>query len=384
MTLALGILAGCSGIAGTPTSTSNQPTPSKAELSQLGDRMFPFVAQNGHYIECTHSAIQPGSSNTRFDYRACPLTDLLRVRLTREQVVLVDAQNPSKTREIQVHPAPGGGRVRVRLFTERTATTIKVDLVVRRQGVSWLVDDIDRKGGLDVDPGPAPLPLEKVTETNRKNALTDAASTAPTPSPAPLTASKLLQVPAYRQALELTCEEAALRMALAWENLAVTEQQVLDFIGIDTARASTDEAGNLHWGDPYVHFVGNPNGSQVSLTGYGTYYRTIASAAGHFGGNVLRQGQAVPPSVLYDQILRGHPAVVWVTYHWATPARGDYIAFDGQPIPYAGPVEHAVTLVGVRPDSVWINNPLTGLERISKPVFEVAYHVYGDMAVIVD
>jgi hypothetical protein len=61
-----------------------------------------------------------------------------------------------------------------------------------------------------------------------------------------------------------------------------------------------------------------------------------------------------------------------------------YVAFDSRPIPYAGLVEHAVTLVGVRQDSVWINNPLTGLERISKPVFEAAYGVYADMAVVFD
>jgi uncharacterized protein YvpB len=380
LTLALGILVGC----GAPSSSaSGQPTPSGAELSQLGDRMFPFAAQSGGYVECALRSAPASGGSGALDHRACPLTDSLRLRLTREQVLLVGNRSPSKSRDLQVHPAPGGGRIRVRLYTERSPGTIHVDLVVRRQGASWLVDDIDRKGGLDVDPGPAPLPLEKLAESNRQAPVGVAPSPA-LPSPVPSSTSKLLKVPAYRQAMELSCEEAALRMALAWENIAVTDQQVLDFIGIDTATATTDTSGNLRWGDPYVRFVGDPNGSQVSLTGYGTYYPTIGGAASHFGGNVLRQGQAIPPSVLYDQVLHAHPSVVWVTYQWATPTRNDYVAFDGRPIPYAGPVEHAVTLVGVRPDSVWVNNPLTGLERISKPVFEAAYHVFGDMAVVLD
>jgi uncharacterized protein YvpB len=380
--LALGIVAGCSGVA-TPSPTSSQPTPSAAELSELGARLFPFTSQYGYYVECTLTNIPTGSGVTEFDYAACPVTAPLRVRLTREQILLGGTRNPWKTRDLKLHPAPGGGRIRVLLSTGPTATTVKVDLRVRRQGTSWLVDAIDRKGGLDIDPGPAPLPLERVPETSRQPAFGAGTPIPALPSPAPLT-SKLLKIPAYQQAMELSCEEAALRMGLAWENIAVTDQQVLDFIGIDRAAATTDDAGNLHWGDPYAHFVGNPNGSQVSLTGYGTYYPTIGAAAIHFGGRVLRQGQAIPASILYEQVLLGHPAVVWVTYQWARPSPSYYVAFDGRPIPYAGPAEHAVTLLGVRPDSVWVNNPLTGLERISKPVFEVAYGVYGDMAVVLD
>jgi hypothetical protein len=53
--------------------------------------------------------------------------------------------------------------------------------------------------------------------------------------------TEALKVPAYQQAMELTCEEAALRMGLAWENIAVTDQQILDFIGIDATTATTDD-----------------------------------------------------------------------------------------------------------------------------------------------
>ena len=90
--------------------------------------------------------------------------------------------------------------------------------------------------------------------------------------------SRQLAVPVYHQAYTLSCEEAALRMALAYEGIAVTDTQVLATIGVDWSAAYYDSSG-LRWGDPYTAFVGNPSGSEVAMTGYGTYYPTIEHAA---------------------------------------------------------------------------------------------------------
>jgi uncharacterized protein YvpB len=100
------------------------------------------------------------------------------------------------------------------------------------------------------------------------------------------------------------------------------------------------------------------------------------------GGHVLRSGQNILPAELYNAVLTGHPAVVWVTYHWVRLARKDYVAFDGRTVTYAGPGEHAVTVVGVQPNRVLINNPSTGVEWIDKPTFEAVYAIYDHMAVI--
>jgi len=51
-------------------------------------------------------------------------------------------------------------------------------------------------------------------------------------------------------------------------------------------------------------------------------------------------------------------------------------------VTYAGPGEHAVTIVGVQPTRVLINNPSTGVEWIDKPTFEAIYAIYDHMAVI--
>jgi uncharacterized protein YvpB len=209
-----------------------------------------------------------------------------------------------------------------------------------------------------------------------------AASPTPTPTPTPVT-SRQLPVPVYYQAYTLSCEEAALRMALAHEGIAVTDAQVLAIIGVDWSAAYYDGSG-LRWGDPYTAFVGNPGGSEVAMTGYGTYYPNIARAASALGGTVLRAGEAISPADLYAAVLDGHPVVAWVTYQWVTAQRSDYVAFDGRTIPYAGPVEHAIAVVGVTPTTVTVNDPDFGQYAVSRTVFESSYATYNQMAVVIN
>ena len=197
------------------------------------------------------------------------------------------------------------------------------------------------------------------------------------------TAQFVPNVPSFYQAYPLSCEASSLRMALAKEGIAASDQQILSLTPTD-ARAATFTGGSMQWGDPYASYVGDVSGSEAALTGYGTYYPTIAGVATRLGGRVLRAGEGVSPSELYAAIQAGHPAVAWVTYEWVAATRQDYVAFDGRRIPFAGPVEHAVTVVGVSPDSVFVNNPITGQEWVSRSAFEAAYGTYNDMAVILD
>ena len=202
---------------------------------------------------------------------------------------------------------------------------------------------------------------------------TVAATTAPT--------SRTLDVPVYYQAYTLSCEEAALRMALASEGIYVTDTQVLAIIGSDPTGAYWDASG-LRWGDPYATFVGSVSGSETALTGYGTYYPNIARAASALGGTVLASGEDISAQAVYDYILAGHPVVAWVTYQWVNAQRADYTAYDGRVIPYAGPVEHAVTVVGVTATEVIINDPDFGRTVVSKSLFESSYATYNHMAVV--
>jgi uncharacterized protein YvpB len=354
---------------GQPSASPTPPAATAQQLTDLGAQVFPYIAKYQIYTTCINvkenGAAPPGGP----DYSACPITDALRARLQATQANFCPCdQNPSTTREIKVTPRPGGGLIIVLLYVGQ----IKVEMVAVNKSGTLLVSDLPAKGDvenntstpIDFDPKPTPTPTAPPL------------ATAP-----PGTSSRVLKVPWYPQAYVLSCESASLRMALAYEGIATTDKAVLDIIGSDLRGPVFDSTG-MHWGDPFATFVGNVSGSEIALTGYGTYYPTIEHAATKLGGRVLRSGQNILPAEVYDAVLNGHPVVAWVTYHWVRLTRKDYVAFDGKTVTYAGPGEHAVTVVGVQPTRVLINNPATGVEWISKATFEAIYAIYDHMAVI--
>jgi uncharacterized protein YvpB len=188
-------------------------------------------------------------------------------------------------------------------------------------------------------------------------------------------------VPYHHQDYELSCEEASLQMAIAHQGVYVSQGQELADIGIDW-RAGYYSGGTLRWGDPYQRFVGNPSGSEVALTGYGTYFSTISGLSGRYGANVLRNGEGVAPVEVYRAVLQNHPVVTWVSFDWAYHSPGAWLTFDGRWVQYEGPVEHTVTVVGVSGDSVYVFNPWFGPQWVSKATFEAGYATYHQMAVV--
>jgi uncharacterized protein YvpB len=359
--VSVGVLAACGGLPAAGASpTSTAPIPSVAALEAVGGQVFPKDPQHPYYVECVNlpeKGVAPPSGN---DYSACPLTDRMRARLVQKQTHLCPCEvNPSATREINAQPRPDGGRLNVLLYEGHA----QIELIVVSVGGKLLINDQPAKGSFE----------------------TGADSFADTPPPtifAPsASGSRVLNVPWYHQAFELSCESAALRMALAYEGIATTDDAVLAIVGADLRPADWVN-GALHWGDPYVSFVGNVRGSELALTGYGMYYPTVVKAATQLGGHVLAQGEGITPTQVYEAVLAGHPVVTWVTYRWVILRRQDYVAFDSRTIPYAGPGEHAVTVVGVDSTRVLINNPWSGQEWISKPLFERVYATYNQMAVV--
>lgn len=363
---AVGAAGGSAAPSATAVATPMPTRPSVADLTAVGEQLFPLIAQYGYYAECINYPEHGAADVTRGnDYSACPLTDAMRARLQQTQAHLCPCeQNPSTTREITAVPRPGGGLLTVKLYSG----LITVELVVVSQSGRLLVSDEPAKGTFESTPivfqdkpTPTPTPVR--------------------PTAQPGSNTRILNVPWYHQAFELSCEEASLRMALAYEGIATTDSAVLQIIGSDLRPAYVDSTG-LHWGDPFATFVGNVNGSEIALTGYGTYYPTIAHAAAVLGGHVLRAGQGIAAADIYQAVLNGHPVVTWVTYRWVRLHRQDYVAFDGRTVTYAGPGEHAVVVVGVTPTRVLINNPWSGPEWISKSVFEPVYATYDNMAVV--
>jgi uncharacterized protein YvpB len=212
-------------------------------------------------------------------------------------------------------------------------------------------------------------------------------ASAPAPPPTPAPTHRVLAVKIDYQDHALSCEAAALKMALAYEGITVDELTLMRYMSLDLRPAGFDSHGHLiAWGDPAKAYVGNPDGVIQSYTGYGVYDTPLARAAIRAGAHVVRfgsglYGTGIPPSAIYQAVLEGHPVVAWIsnTYHDVSLDR--YTAFDGATVWYTL-TEHAVTIVGVRPGAVLINDPWFGRGWHTKAQFESAYSTFGHMAVV--
>ena len=193
---------------------------------------------------------------------------------------------------------------------------------------------------------------------------------------------RTLAVPQYHQQHGLTCEASALRMTLAAFGINIAEDTLMSQIGIDYRRPTWDGSGAMHWGDPYAAFVGNPNGSEIGLTGYGVYYPRIAVVAQADGVTVTQAGEGIAPSTIYQAVMAGHPVIAWTTFDWLYHHVAHYVAFDGRTVQFGSPYEHAVVVRAVTTGYVLINNPWFGTQWISKSTFESSYATFNNMAVI--
>ncbi len=204
----------------------------------------------------------------------------------------------------------------------------------------------------------------------------------------PLPAQRVLDVPWHHQEHNLSCEAAALRMALSRYGISVDEMTLIGYMSDDRRPAQLDAGDNLvTWGDPQEGFVGNPDGRIQLFQGYGVYFAPMARAAIAAGAHVSVQGgglygSPVAPDAVYRSLRLGRPVVAWIsnTYH-QVPLR-HYTAYDGADVGYTL-TEHAVTLIGIRPGAVLINDPWFGQAWHSKAQFESAYATFDDMAVVV-
>lgn len=228
-----------------------------------------------------------------------------------------------------------------------------------------------------------PAPGMRLPATLRES-VSDRPALPPAPvSPLRPTSNVVGGVPFIWQVYSQSCESAALQMTLAHQGIAATQDQILDLVGADLRGAYWDGRG-LRWGDPYATFVGDVDGAQEDLTGYGTYYPPIVRAAEALRGRILRAGEGIAAAAIYEAILDGHPAVLWIANDYAFHPRRDFTTFDGRRVLYAGPYEHAVTGVGVSENSILIHDPLAGTIWVDKTEFEATYRTYNQMAVILE
>ena len=180
----------------------------------------------------------------------------------------------------------------------------------------------------------------------------------------------------------LSCEEASTSMALTHQGIHVSQDQILHEIGADLRHMYVDGLGRVRWGNPYETFVGNVNGSESNYTGLGTFYPPLVRVARAHGASVLAYG-SMSAATIYARVIAGHPVVAFATWDWRWHPRRDYLSFDGQWIPWIGPVysSHVYTVVGVSPSEVLINDPIRGQYWLSKGSFEAGYSDFEEAIV---
>jgi uncharacterized protein YvpB len=180
----------------------------------------------------------------------------------------------------------------------------------------------------------------------------------------------------------LSCEEAATSMALTHQGINLSQDQILAEVGADLRPMYVDAAGRVRWANAYETFVGNVNGSESNYTGLGTFYPPLVRVARAHGANVLAYG-SMSAATIYARVIAGHPVVAFATWDWRWHPRRDYLSFDGQWIPWIGPVyaSHVYTVVGVSPSSVLVNDPIRGQYWISKGAFEAGYSDFQEAIV---
>ncbi len=165
-----------------------------------------------------------------------------------------------------------------------------------------------------------------------------------------------LNVPAYRQAYPLSCEAAALRMALAFRGIGTSDSTILG--RLNYAPRPRDTASNS-WDNPNSMFVGDVNGTQ-NTTGYGVHAGPLAAAAQSFGRGASAYF-GISANFIASQIHGGNPVIIWgysskaILDSWNVPG-GSIQAWKG---------EHTRTVYGVagRPDApvgFYINDPASG------------------------
>jgi uncharacterized protein YvpB len=201
-------------------------------------------------------------------------------------------------------------------------------------------------------------------------------------TPTDIPGSRLLEVPLHRQEHALSCEAAALQMALAALGQSVAEDQLLAGLARDPTPRRVKADGSVVWGDPDVGYVGQWDGV-FARDGYGVYQGPIADLARAQGFKNSVGVEHVDPDQLYEAVRSGAPVVVWMPYDGQVKGRGSWTTPDGKVIEYVV-TEHAVVLVGVDEAGVTYADPYTGtFKHMSYTRLESAMSELQDRAVIV-
>jgi uncharacterized protein YvpB len=137
----------------------------------------------------------------------------------------------------------------------------------------------------------------------------------------------------------------------------------------------------VRWGNPDKAFVGNVYGSENHAPwGYQSNPKALVRVLNSFGAKVIDWSEpgvtanTISASEIYTQVLKGHPVVAYATWDWKYHTPYNYTTEDGNKIATIYPWDdHVYVVVGVKPASVLVHDPIRGTYWVSKANFEAAY-----------
>ena len=186
-----------------------------------------------------------------------------------------------------------------------------------------------------------------------------------------------LDVKFIHQEHPLSCEAAALTMALAYAGADVSEAAILSKMPFD----KTPHGASV-WGDPDQGFVGNIDG-KMPLDGYGIHAKALALTARNWKRAESMEGASL--SDVARHVQENRPVVVWgfsgksSPLTWQTP--------DGRTI-RAASGEHTRVVCGFRgrasdPAGFYLIDPNCGLIYWPKKLFTSNWEALNRSAVVV-
>jgi len=184
-------------------------------------------------------------------------------------------------------------------------------------------------------------------------------------------ASVKLRVPFHRQEHSLSCEAAALKMALQAKGVNVPESEIISHLSFEPM-----------WGNPHKGFVGDINGKMLE-TGYGVYWEPIALV-----GNLYRPAESFEhwlTQSLASEIQKGNPLIVWG--YAGSGKRKLWLAPDGTPI--LGVFgEHARVAIGFagsvqKPTGFFLLDPIYGEIYWNTKTFSANWAPFENSGVVI-
>ncbi len=180
----------------------------------------------------------------------------------------------------------------------------------------------------------------------------------------------------------LSCEIAALKMALRYKGVRVSEKRILRHIKQYPYRRNW---WRNSWGDPYREFVGSLYGRQ-NVTGYGVYWQPIAKAARVWRPRSRATVRRLTVGQMLRQVAKGNPVVVWGVCSRYSSVDG-WFTHQGRYV-YARSGEHAKVVIGFiggpnRASRIILNDPIKGRLYWTRKKFMRDWRLFGKAAVIV-